>query len=294
MFLRFVRLGSAVALAATAVGSASAQQVPQDENVTVTGQREVPQSHARRFVRQVMTTVDGQFPRFVDPVCPMVVGLPERYAQVVLDRIRSVAADADVRLDKPRCSPNVLVIIAADGDRLVKDMRSQVPTIFGSLSPGDIRKVMRQGPVHVWSGVQLRNEDGETAGGGAGLNSESAAAVINVKTASIIEMSTQQATVFAVMVVDDDAIMGKTLTQLADYAAMRTLGGARVPESGKAADTILTLFDASAVAPPHLTSFDRSYLKGLYKSRPLGRGMVQAGQIARTIVKDAEERVASD
>ena len=103
-------------------------------------------------------------------------------------------------------------------------------------------------------------------------------------------MTTQQVTNLSVIFFDDDAALGKTLTQLADYVAMRTLAGARPPKEGVKSDTILTLFNPGSVAPPNLTLIDASYLKGLYDIRPQGKGLSQASTIARTITEDSRER----
>ena len=294
----FFRFGLAMAATMSAAGGAAAQETPGND-ITVTGQREVPRAEASKFVREVMTTVDGQFARFHEPVCPMVIGIPDQYGDVIATRFRQTARDAGVRIAGAKCSPNIIVIVASDADQLVKSMRKQAPGLFRGLDLDDIRKAMREGPVHVWSTVETRNEDGmgasaTPADGGAptapGGPPTAGASSMSIRKASVIELSTQQVTIQSVVVTAHHAALGKTLTQLADYVAMRTLAGARPPKAGVKSDTILTLFNPGSVAPPNLTLIDASYLKGLYDVRPQGKGLSQASTIARTITEDSRER----
>jgi hypothetical protein len=88
--------------------------------------------------------------------------------------------------------------------------------------------------------------------------------------------------------------MGKTLTQVADYVAMRTLAGARPPKHGVETDTILSLFDPGVTPPPSMTLVDQSFLKGLYEVRSNGRAIFQMSGISKQIVKDSKERSGTD
>lgn len=280
------------------IGTAEAQSVPvpQDERgIVVTGQREIPPEVARRFVSDISTTVEGQFARFHDPVCPIVIGLPDQYSVVVADRIRAVAEEAGAQIpSKQKCAPNLIVIVADNADQLVKQMRKKIPGIFAGLRTGELRRAMRDGPVHVWNTVETQNEDGRTSTT-SGLDTGSRGApTMQVRSVSLINASTQQAVVQSVVVLDDDALIDKSLNQIAEYVAMRTLAGARPPSQPAGADTILALFDAGAVAPPGMTSVDRSYLEGLYRTRPLGRAIEQKSVIARQITRDAKKRSGAD
>jgi hypothetical protein len=61
------------------------------------------------------------------------------------------------------------------------------------------------------------------------------------------------------------AVAGLTLTQIADYAAMRALAKTRAPAS-TSGPTILRLFDENnaSAKPAELTSWDLGYLRSLY------------------------------
>jgi hypothetical protein len=290
--LRTALIGLAFA-ASLCVPAAHAQRTQDESNIVVQGQKAVPPKQARQFVRQVMTSVEGQLARFADPVCPAVLGLPQPYATVLERRIRADAAEAGIETGREgKCEVNLLVIVAADADALVKQMRKEVSGLFGGLSTADLRRAMREGPVHVWNAVEVRNEDGAVAhtGGLEGSN----APTLKVRGASFVELQTQQAVYQSTIVIDADAMLGKSLNQVADYVAMRTLAGARPPQEGAAADTILTLFDPQAAAPPAMTHFDKSFLAGLYKARPMARSVSQASSISREIVRDSKARAGAN
>jgi hypothetical protein len=74
--------------------------------------------------------------------------------------------------------------------------------------------------------------------------------------------------VSATVLIDRDAVAGRDLAQVADYAALRALTGARL--RGRAdGNSILALFtpEGDMRAPQRLTPFDRGYLAGLYAGR---------------------------
>lgn len=274
-----VHFGLAVAASALSASSACAQETPGDE-VTVTGQREIPPQIAQRYVAEISAGVDGQLTRFNLPVCPTVVGIADDYALIIAKRIRAVAREVGAPLAGENCRGNLVVIFARDGDALVKDMRAKTPRIFEGVNDVDLKRAFRDGPVHAWNVTEILNEDGQRPTG----------PTMTVKTASILHLPTQQAITGSVIVLDHEATLGKTLNQIGDYVVMRALAGALPPRKDVPADTILTLFDAKDNVPPQLSEVDRSYLRGLYKTNPTMKGRVAKGRISRQIRKDAKER----
>lgn len=284
--VRMVLIGFALAIAAA--GTAQAQDRPADDpGIVVRGQKGVPPREARKFVRQVVTSTEGQLARFVDPVCPFVLGLPRQYASIVEDRIRADARQAGIEAaDAGKCQPNLVVMVADDADAVVKKLRKRFGGLFRGVSTEEMSRAMRDGPVHVWSTVEVRNENGQ-----APRQTESdGPPTLRVYGASIVDLQTRQAVLQSIMVLDANALLGKTLTQISDYVAMRTLAGARPPRQGVEANTILTLFDAQAAPPPAMTGIDRGFLTGLYKVRPNGTSVTQMSTISRQIVKDSKAR----
>lgn len=286
--MRSVRVAMAGFASILAIGAAAAQDAPQkpeqDDAIVVQGQLEVPPKVARRYVGEISAGVDGQLTRFNLPVCPTVIGLADEYAAIIARRIRAVARDTGAKVAPEGCRGNLVVIFAKDADALVKDMRAKTPGIFEGVDDTDLKRAFRDGPVHMWNVTEILNEDGQRPGNGA----------MNVKTASILYRTTQQAITGSMIVLDHEATIGKTLTQIGDYVAMRALAGALPPREGVPADTILTLFDPASTTPPQLSAVDRSYLRGLYKSNPLMTKRVAMGRISRQIQKDAKERSGTE
>ena len=271
-----------------AVASAEAQDAPQsasqEQGIVVTGQTEITPKIVHRYVRQISSSVDGQLTRFREPVCPGVVGFEERYNVLVAQRIRAVAVAAGVKLAGADCRANLVVVIAADADALVRTLRVKRPGTFAGVDDAALHRAFEDGPVHVWNSTEILNEDGEHQIG----------RTLYVKSASIIDLPTQQAVAGSMVVIDRKAALGKTLTQIADYAAMRALAGARPPKQGVSADTILTLFDPQVTPPPHATTVDQSYLQGIYEARATARDINAKSVIARRILKNSQDKPAKD
>src|SRR5690242_20086274 len=57
---------------------------------------------------------EAQFGRFEDPLCPKTIGLSDDLATQVADRIRQVAKATNLQVAAGNCTPNLLIIAAAD------------------------------------------------------------------------------------------------------------------------------------------------------------------------------------
>jgi hypothetical protein len=93
----------------------------------------------------------------------------------------------------------------------------------------------------------------------------------------------------AIVVVDNDALAGLTVAQLADYAAMRAyaqIDPARVAKS--ATPTILSVIDApiGSSVPITLTEWDLAYLKALYGSSGNRLASQQAHEMKRQMAQE--------
>jgi hypothetical protein len=137
-------------------------------------------------------------------------------------------------------------------------------------------------PVRAWSATSVRNEDGWIA---RDTGDEEIAPTMRVMSASFLRLQTRQQIDGSVIVIDLDAANGRTLTELADYAAMRGLSITRPPNQ-TSADTILHLFSGDASSPRQLTSFDVGYLKALYESDGLDRSVHERGRIVERIASE--------
>lgn len=271
---------SLVAMLAVFAGAPAHAQVVEDRPIVVTGKKVTPKRDALRQLRQIVSTVDGQLARFAEPVCPIVLGLSPESGRAVARRIRDIAAEAGARVAPDRCDPNIVIIIAADADVFTGALRKRFPKMFAGLRAGELRRAKREGPVHAWNTVEVRNEDGMRLEGGEGDDPPT----LTVQSASNITLPTQQVTLQSIIVIDDEAAVGKSLTQIADYAAMRTLAGARPPREAGKADTILSLFDKDGDVPPQtLTRLDSSFIKELYFGEGTATARQKASRISRRV-----------
>jgi len=246
----------------------------QDGSITVTGKAQPPVKQAERFVRQVVAMDTGQLARFLEPVCPLILGVPPAKAEAIADRLRRDAEAAKVRLGADGCQANLVVVIAADADGFIATMRKRHGSFFDDLQDVDLRDAFRKGPVHAWRLIEERDEDGAPK-----------TALSDSHSSSVFSQPTQAATVNAVVVLDRRIVLDKTIAQIADYVAMRTLAGAHPPENGNAVDTVLSLFDADVTPPKELTAMDARLLAGLYAIEGTGYATGQAHQIARDMAK---------
>jgi hypothetical protein len=110
---------------------------------------------------------------------------------------------------------------------------------------------------------------------------------MRVYESSNIDPSVEQAIVSSWVVLETRATLGKSLTQLADYAALRGMAMVRPAELDGSEDSILALFEPeSNTAPATLTEFDRAYLKSLYRIQGRGRAQQQLQKIANGIARE--------
>lgn len=254
-------------------------QEASDPAIVVLGRKQPAVKQAERFVRRLIAMDTGQLARFLDPVCPLVLGVPRTKASAIEDRIRRDAADAKVQLAPAACEPNLVAVIAADADGFIKTMRKRHSSFFDDLSDVDLRDAFRAGPVHAWRLIEERDEDGAPKSGMAESHG-----------GSVFSQPSQAATVNAVVVLDKRIVLDKTIAQIADYVAMRALAGARPPKPGDDPETILALFDSEVARPPAgLTRMDAGLLAGLYAIDGTGRATGQLRQISREMVRDATQ-----
>lgn len=282
------------ALSAAIPGTALAQTAaPPQDDIVIRGRREQDRKVVEKYVSAISVRSEDQLARFHQPVCPLVIGLPRPYSTIVEQRILAVAAAAGVPVAKKKatCSPNVIVVIAASGADLVRDIRVNRPGWVVGLSPPEIDALIAPAPARAWSVTSLRNEDGQAmytppSGSGPVGDPLGDKPVLRVMAASIIKQPTRQDMEASFVVIDKAATMGLTLRQIADYAAMRSLAHTRPPTPGGAIDTILSLLDGASVPPRELTATDSAYLRALYETDGGVAAVTERNRIARRIAKN--------
>ena len=291
---------SFVVLLALLGSSATAQEpASPSRDVIVTGRREVPRAVARRFATNITRAVDAQLARVRWPICPAVLGIDPVLAGQIADRIRAVARAAGAPVAGAGCrDANSTVIVATDPVALLADIRLKHPGWLTGLRAAEVgRLIAETGPARAWQINEVLNEDGRAMRGSAASSGSTApttnpgstadlslpsAPVLQAMGSSILQPPTQQAISASFLVLDARATLGKTPTQIADYAAMRLLAATQPPVAG--GDTVLTLFSV-AEAPAALTVTDAAYLRALYHTPVTEKASARldsiAGQMAR-------------
>lgn len=226
-----------------------------------------PRQAERAALWNQVRTVTGRSPsddpiaRFNDPVCIGSLGLARGVTSAILDRMIEVADDSGIRTAGTPCEPNVLVLFVDQGREEVRKLAAKGHGAFAGLSRAALRKLLAEpGPAQAWNVTEVRSRDGDPVMPGTSMGRPP---TLKVSVASRIAASIRQDILAAVVVIDRQALIGKSPKQIADYAAMRTFVRT-TPPAHAAADTILSLFREEGAAPAGLTPFDRAVLRGLY------------------------------
>ena len=273
------------------LASASAQRAPASDTITVTGRpAEEVRREAQEFVRAVGVT-DEPVARWVDPVCPDVIGVAPEIAARVQNRIRRIAAEAGIPVAKAKCQSNLLIAFVQGGDEVVKRLAARSPAQFKDVDARH-RAYLYAGetPIRWWHATQSRTRDGMRDGGNeappfAKLTSPGGVPVGGdlqfQYRSSIASTQMVRALRVATVVVDVDKADGKALDSVTDFAALVGLAEIR-PSDPPPPNSVLNLFAPDG--PKELTPLDSNFLAALYKL-PLDRtAFAHRGLLVRGLV----------
>ena len=230
--------------------------------------------------------VFGQLSRFAWSVCPAAVGLGEAQNGAVARRMAQVAAASSIPVAKPGCKPNVLLLVANDKAGLIDGMARKYPAYFDGVSNPEIRDMKRNPSAAVaWHVEGRMNPDNISLS-----KAQGSGYYVNERTDTPSRISTASRPNFlaAIVVVERRGLSGLTITQLADYAAMRAFAETDPRRLNKsAAPSILAAIDTpmGSPVPLTLTEWDLAFLKSLYGSNPNRTAASQRGEMKR-IVQD--------
>lgn len=260
-----IGLASLTAILAIAAATGAAAK-PADEHMSLSDWDRAIASDERAAIVNAMAgdpELRRPLARLRSPLCLTVAANDVAFAHTLATRIIDNAKAAGVRTRRARCTPNALVTFSADAVAQIAGFRAEGRKLFRQMSETEIDTALAaSGPAYVFRTVQPTPRIGE---GDAGLV---APADMNWTKESSYQR-TPQDMVTALVVIDAGAIAGLSPVQLADYATLRLLA----PTQDVAADTpaaprsILSLFAAPEAAPREMTSYDRAYLKTLYRMK---------------------------
>jgi len=268
---RWVLAGLAGAL--VGVPALAQEEQPTDPSIIVTEDRTPPTgSEVNRQARDVSDVpsdvYDRPLARVEDRLCPGVIGLRLDAAQLMIDRIRWNADRFDVRQgDDTECTPNLIIAFVDDGKAELAGLEERQPWLFQTMSKVERERLLAEdGPVRVWTTVQMRTRDGMPV---ARQENQTDPPVVAMWMAhSKIYLTIREDITQTVVLFDKSGVRGKTVIQLADYATMRSFARTRNAGGDAPLDTILALFDPNHEPPGGLTDFDQAYLRSVYNGIP--------------------------
>jgi hypothetical protein len=240
------------------------------ETVYSQAQRDRDDALSRRFIQSLLRpshSVEGQFTRWKNPVCPHVIGLTPVSAYIVERRIRDVAEAIGAPLDRnDPCRPNVEIFVSPEPQATLDAIKK---TDFMLLASTPYAATMVQhDPVQAYYYGFYRDNDGRVW---LDMDWEFylddpphvARNGLILKTGIKAEMG------MATIIVDANAVAGMTLGTLGDYLALMAL--AQTPATGRCqpAPSVANLFLKDCAGDLHTTSLseaDLAMLTALYQT----------------------------
>lgn len=290
------RLPAAVAVVLAAAAPVAAQDqaspVPADEapDIVVTGRVDHGWEEVTRQAREISR--DGNLrhaplARFEERICPGVAGLTTEAAEMIVYRLRQIAGEIGIpQAAAGACTPNIVIAFTEDGRADLAELQRRDRLLSSVLSVSEQRELLEEpGPVRVFSIVETRMLNGMPLTGSRSNGAIPTGAMHAAH--SRIYTAIRRDIVAATVLFDREEARGKTLWQLADYAAMRVFARTRAPDEAEV-ESILTLFDRSGAAPDGLTAFDLAYLQSLYAGIPNLRGMTKIAGVDGKLRRQAE------
>lgn len=292
---RAILLALALVLPAAAQTPAS----PPVESVIVTAPAQRPEDALNQFIisHAAPTPALGKIARWKTGICPLTLGLPDKFNLFVTQRIIKVAMLAGAPLDSHEpCRPNVLVLATPKPQALLDFVRAKRPALLGFHDrPRAKALATMRLPIQAWYATATEDFYGFITADlpswdlGYGVMSASGLPppyhVSGARTGNGLKSEFNT----AIIVVDTSKIAGREIGALADYVAMLALSQAASYDDCQPVPTITNLFAtrcAQGAQPEGLTDIDATYLRGLYKMDAGSSLLGERGSIAFEMKKD--------
>lgn len=209
-------------------------------------------------------------PRWDEPICPLVAGLPRQQGEYILARLSQVAAAAHAPLAGEHCKANLFVVATPFPDLLLRKWWARDKQMYNTCDGvGGIERYLHsKQPVRVWYNTSPGNQaaiplDALTAlSPGASLACASSGGAVGTRLAQDVLALSQ-----AFVIVDTRQTKSLTIGQLADYVSVVGLAQIQTDTHSVSGPSILTLFEAGKHPPEGLTGWDRALLYALYHTR---------------------------
>lgn len=264
---------------------------------------------ANDFVRRA-GVANGSDPvaRWLEPVCPKVVGIKPEYAAIVEQRMREIAELSGIKTAKPNCQGNIAVSFTTDARAVMQQIARKSPSRLAELQPAvRDRLVSSDAPIRWWyntrtqgaDGMRVANSDsllvsadatdGRTFSAGTGGESAigNGTQTVQAYRSTLIGTLAVRALFRATIVVDVNLAEGRSLDAVAAYAAMVAFAET-TPSTQPVPNSILGLFDAGNVYTDP-TDWDISLLRTLYSMPHDRAGWKQRRMLVSAIVDTSEQ-----
>lgn len=270
---RWATLCSALGLV-LAHPAAFAQTAPDDaaetelNEIEVQGERLLDKSALGASLRQIIKPVRmfDTVPRYEDPLCIRAVGLEPAQNRMIEDRIRQISRDAGLRLGRPKCRMNAMVLIVDDPKEKFDLIDRHRWGLLGPINDRDIHTRAIQAEIDAGKPFVNWNSIGLPVNPWANFDLFNGLTLVSAIEARGAGRHVPKR--LSVIMFDHAQLEGVTLGQVADFASLYVLGMPRrqIDFDNVAVTSVLSLFaDGPQTAPAQLTEFDSAYLAGLYK-----------------------------
>lgn len=272
---------AAVTLISYVPSSTAAAPVAAADEVVVEGRatsiKELKENaHSMIRMMAVMPWSD-RYARWNKPVCPEVIGTSnQQVADIMKDKVRSVAAEAGIPIGKPGCESNIVIAFTDDAGKLFSKVASRRPRIFEFVQPPEAR-ALRQArlPVRWWYSMATGGSQGAlmAAGDVPALGRQLPALDYGAPTTmvygagSLIGSPVSSEVLSAAILIDVPLVEGSRLNALAAHVALVALAPTRMPPQPVPVRSIGNLYQGSPDVAD-LTEWDRAYLRSLYATLP--------------------------
>jgi hypothetical protein len=239
----------------------------------------------------------GKIARWKTGICPVSVGLPDKFNLFITQRIIRVAMAVGVPLDSHEpCRPNVAVLATPEPQKLLDFIRQKRVALLGfHYRPQAMRLATMTLPIQAWYSTATEDFWGlieaDLPNGDLGYGVMSTLGNIHRFHVSGARTGDGLKSEFttAVIVVDTNKIVGQEIGPLADYIAMLALSQASSYDTCQDVPTITNLMASGCGAdmkPAAMTDIDMTYLRGLYRMDAGSSFLGQRGSIAYEMKKD--------
>lgn len=289
--------GDAASKSQTAPATSAADTESTLSKITIEGVKQQELRHrVDRFVTSVVTPPlsHESLLRWNKPVCPLVVGLPRDWGELILGRISQAARDAHAPLAGTHCDPNLFVVVTDNPHSVLEQWMARHPRVDTQHGMAPLRSFLNSTqPIRVWYnsepgcagpvshgssaaelGSVLVPGPSDVPGSSGGASPGTGLGPVHCQNSIDTHLTYGEVRTisYAIVVADTNQLRVKhvTLGQLAGYVSLVGLADVQSDTDGGGMPTILRLF-RDTKPPAGLTRWDRALLYSLYNTSQSGR-----------------------